>query len=337
MQFRRRGLIAAVLVATVLAVPALSSAQLPGASVSVCQVTGSANAPNYAQVNVAVDQVAAYINQYPGSFVGNCPSSGGTSGGGTPTGAVTVCRATGNVSSPYVEIPVAVDQVAAYLNQNPGSFVGACPAGSGSGSGSGGGTTPNGSLTVCRVSGSANAPSYAQAGVAVDQLAAYLNRNPGAFVGTCPSAGDANGNPGALPTGFVTICKVTGNAASPYATQTIAVNQLSAYLSQPGTILSAPAGGCPTSVPPSSGNGGTPTTTTPGSSSTVVVNTTPNTVVTAQGAGVNESARSDATGRAVLRVRPTRRGIITVRGAGGRVVKRLGVAGVQQSGAALTG
>ena len=70
----------------VLALPVASSGQIPGASVTVCQVTGSASAPNFAEVQVSVDQVAAYLNQYPGSFVGACPASGGggTGGSGNP-------------------------------------------------------------------------------------------------------------------------------------------------------------------------------------------------------------------------------------------------------------
>ena len=37
----------------------------PDASVTVCQVTGSAGAPGFAQVQVSVDQVAAYVNRFP--------------------------------------------------------------------------------------------------------------------------------------------------------------------------------------------------------------------------------------------------------------------------------
>jgi hypothetical protein len=316
-----------------LALPSSSRAQLPGAFVSVCQVTGSVSAPNFAQVNVAVDQLAAYLNQFPSSFVGTCPSSGGSTG--QPSGAVTVCRATGNASSPYAQVSVAADQVATYLNQNPGSFVGTCPASSGSG-GSSGGTLPNGSVTVCSVRGSASAPTYAQANVAIDQLAAYLNRTPG-FVGTCPSAGDPNGNPGPVPTGYATICRLTGNASSPYATLTVPATGLKAYLDRAGTILVAPSGGCPTALPAGSDNSVPPSSTSAGSTSTVPVDTTPNTVVTATGAGVHSSGKSDANGHAKITIKPKRRGIVTIRGAGGRVIKKIGVSARRQSGASLTG
>ncbi len=341
---RCRVVMLVALLAAILALPATSSADLvPGASVTVCQVTGGASAPNYAQVAVAVDQVAAYLNQFPGSFVGTCPSSSPPSSGGgsgTPNAAVTVCHVTGNATTPYTEVTIAADQVAAYLNQNAGSFVGACPnSGSSSGSGSGGTPVPNGSLAVCKVTGSASALNYAQVVVTVDQLAAYLNRNAG-FVGACPSAGDPNGNPGALPTGFVTICKVTGNASTPYTALTVAADRVGAYLNQAGTIAPAPAGGCPTSVPVGAGSetpGSTPSTVTSGSSTTVAVNTTPNTVVTATGAGVNAKTKSDTKGRAVVKIKPKRRGIVTIRGAGGKVIKRVGVAGARTSGKSLTG
>ena len=74
------GLVVALVSMVVLALPVASNGQIPGlpsASVTVCQVTGSASAPNFLEVQVSVDQVAAYLNQFPGSFVGACPASGG--------------------------------------------------------------------------------------------------------------------------------------------------------------------------------------------------------------------------------------------------------------------
>lgn len=69
-----RGLVLPLLCGFVLALPVASNGQeLPGASVTVCQVTGSASAPNLLEVQVSVDQLAAYLNQFPGSFVGACP------------------------------------------------------------------------------------------------------------------------------------------------------------------------------------------------------------------------------------------------------------------------
>ena len=390
----------------VLLAPGIGAADsLPGASVTVCQVTGSASAPNYAQVDVSVDQVAAYLNQFPGSFVGTCPS-GGTGSTTTPVATANVCQVTvvGGVTS-YALVQVAVDQLQVFLNQNPGSFQGSCPTGSGGGTGgTGGGVPANGSISVCQVTGSASAPNYAQATVAVSNLAAYLNQNPGSFVGTCPTsgsptgspgalpngfvtlcsatgslsapqyaqvtvgltdlqaalnrqpgsfvgacptAGDVNGNPGPVPSGFVTICRLTGNATTPYATLTLAISQLGAYLNQAGNILAAPNGGCPTAVPggggtvtggsgPGSQPGNSPGSSSPGSSSTIIVQTTPNTVVAATGAGTNSTTKSNAQGQAKVTVKPKKKGIITVRGAGGKVIKRIGVTG-RQSGAQLTG
>jgi hypothetical protein len=393
---------------SVLALPASSRADLPGASVTVCQVTGSASAPNYAQVQVRVDQVAAYLNEFPGSFVGSCPSSGG-GGSTTPVATVDVCQVTvaGGVTN-YAQVQVAIDQLQAFLNQHPGSFQGTCPTGSGDTGGTGGGTggvvPVNGSVTVCRVTGSVSAPDYALATVAVNDLAAYLNRNPGSFVGSCPTsgspagspgslpngfvticsltgslsapryaqltvavtdlqaalnrrpgsfvgacptAGDLNGNPGPVPSGFATICRLTGNATTPYTTLTVAVSQLGAYLNQAGNILAAPNGGCPTAVPGSGGTvtggsgpgsqpGNSPGSSSPGSSSTIDVQTTPNTVVTSSGAGTNGHTKSNAQGKARVRVKPKKKGIITIRGAGGKIIKRIGVTG-RQSGAQLTG
>ncbi|MBA3244154.1 MAG: hypothetical protein H0T61_03135 [Actinobacteria bacterium] len=344
----------------------------PIATVLVCQVTGSASAPSYAQVDVAVDQVAAYISQFPGSFAGTCPApgtggsggGGGAGGGGNLPGAgVAVCNvAVSGGAFSFVNVNIAVDRLAAYLNQHPGSFAGTCPAGSGTGSGSGSGNSPNGALVVCRVTGGINAPRFAQVAVAVDQLAAYLNRNSGTFVGGCPTTGDPNGNPGLVPAGFLTICRVTGSAATPYAALTVAASRIGVFLNQAGTILPAPAGGCPTSVDSdtSSGNGGgggsdsgsgsgsgsgssetgslsAPSSTTVGTAATVVVKTTPNTVVTARGAGVKGAAKSNKKGRAVIRIKPTKRGLIQVRAAGGKIVKRIGVTSVTTSAKHLTG
>ena len=422
-----RKLLPVLVGALALAAPTISVAQLPGVSVTVCQVTGTVSAPSYAQVTLSVDQVAAFLNQYPGSFVGTCPASPPppTGGGGTPVNAaVTICQVTGNVTTPFTEVNVAVDQVAAYLNQHPGSFVGSCPAagggtggggttgglpsgsvticrvsgsasapslaevsvavdqvaaflnenpgsfvgscpasggggtGGGGGDGTGGGALPSAGVAICRVTGSASAPSFAQVAVAADQVAAFLNTNRGSFVGTCPSAADPNGTPGPAPLGYVTICHVTGNAATPYATLTLTVDQLAAYLRSAGDIIPAPAAGCPTALPGGGGGGGggagggggggggggpdgaaagTPSTATVGRTATIVVETTPNTVVTATGAGVRSATKSDERGRAVVKVKPKRPGIITVRGAGGRVMKRIGVAGARRSSGHLTG
>jgi hypothetical protein len=407
--FAAMALLLAALGLAGLALPSASRADLPGGSVSVCQVTGSASVPNYAQVTVGVAELAAYLNQFPGSFVGGCPSGGGGGGGGVvpPIATVGVCQITiaGAVTN-FAQVNVAIDQLNAFLSQYPGSFQGACPAAGTGGGGAGGtgGVLPNGSLTVCRITGTASVPGFAQVAVAVDQLAAYLNanqgsfvgtcpgngapagtpgllpngfvtichvsgslsalsfaqltvamtdlqaalnRSPGSFVGGCPTAGDPNGNPGVVPSGFVTICKLTGNAATPYSTLTILISQLGVYLNQAGNIVALPTGGCPSepsgsggtvtggSGPGSSGGNG-PAGSSPGTPSTIVVHTTPNTVVTASGAGVNTKTKSDASGRSTVKVKPTKRGIVTIRGASGKVIKRIGVSG-RQSGAQLTG
>jgi hypothetical protein len=406
-----RGLVLALLTGLVLALPVTSSGQIhvppvpgaPGASVTVCQVTGSASAPNFLEVQVAVDQVAAYLNQFPGSFVGGCPASGGYGGNPPLNGAVTVCRVSGSASAPVLsEVLVAVDQVAVYLNQNPGSFVGACPSTSGGGNagGSTGGTGPlNAVVTVCRITGNVNAPDivqlslnvdqvvaflnqspgsfigtcpgqggtvtqgpgrilgiplgaalticdvsakgrvlrYVQVNVEIDRVAAYLNQHTGSFVGLCPSSGDPNGTLGNEPLAYVTICRVTGDVLNPLAPITIRLDELEAYLTQAGTIVPAPTAGCPRPDTTSGGGGDEPSTTTPGQTTTVVMRTTPNTVVTATGAGVKASAKSNKQGKAKLKVKAKRAGIITIRAAGNRAVKRIGVASRQRSGANLTG
>ena len=75
------GLVLALVGTLFLALPGTSSGHLPGASVTVCQVTGSASAPNFLEVTVSLDNLAAYLNQFPGSFVGGCPESGGGGNG----------------------------------------------------------------------------------------------------------------------------------------------------------------------------------------------------------------------------------------------------------------
>lgn len=414
---RHGGFILAALLLLVLAIPVGSSGQtVPGATVTVCQVTGSASAPSFAEVQVSVSEVTAFLNQYPGSFVGSCPSdSGGSGSTGEPVnGAVTVCRVSGSASSPvFSEVLVATDDVTVFLTQNPGSFVGSCPASSGGGGSSGTGPV-NGSVTVCRVTGSASAPDYAELTLEVSRVAAFLNQNPGSFIGTCPGegapvtqgpgqvlgfpaggalavcqvtasgralsfaqvnvavvnlaaflnqhpasfvglcpgSGDANGTINEDPLGYVTICRVTGNADTPLAPITIRVSELALYLTRAGTIVPAPASGCPLSGGGGPGSGGgtgdtgdtgdstetsEPSTGTTGETQTIVVQTTPNTVVTAQGAGVNQATKSDKKGKAKLTVTPKKKGIITVRADKGRVVKRIGVTSTRQSAASLTG
>ena len=186
------GLVLVLCALLFLARPEVSPGQVPTASVTVCQVQGSAGAPGFAQVTVSVDQVAAYLNQHPGSFVGSCPASdGGSSGQAAPplTGAVTVCRVSGSASAPILsQVVVGADQVAAYLNQNRGSFAGPCPASSGGGNAGGSdGTGPlNAVVTVCRVTGNVQAPGLAQLNLAVDEVAAFLNQNGRSFVGHMP-------------------------------------------------------------------------------------------------------------------------------------------------------
>ena len=112
--------------------------------------------------------------------------------GESPNGSVTVCRVCGSANAPLLtEVAVAADQVAAYLNQNPGAFVGSCPSGpGGNGSESSGSAGPvSAVVTVCRVTGTADAPGLAQLELAVADLAAFVNRNPGSFIGTCPGNG----------------------------------------------------------------------------------------------------------------------------------------------------
>jgi hypothetical protein len=193
-------------------------------------------------------------------------------------------------------------------------------------------------LTICHVTTNANVRRLLQVNVAIDRAAAFLNQNPGSFVGLCPSSGDPNGTLGNEPLGYVTICRVTGDARSPLAAVTVRVDQLDAYLAQAGTIVPAPTSGCPRpAAPPGGGGGGEPSTTTPGQTTTVVVQTTPNTVVTATGAGVKTSTKSNKKGKAKLKLKPKRPGIVTVRASGNKPVKRVGVLSETRSGANLTG
>jgi hypothetical protein len=396
------GLVLALVGTFFLALPGTSSGQLPGASVAVCQVTGSASAPNFLEVKVSVDQVAAYLNQFPGSFVGSCPESGGAGAGNNPplNGTVTVCHVSGGARTPILsEVLVSVDQLTAHLNQNPGSFVGACPASDdgGNAGGSGGGTGPlNAVVTVCRVTGNVNAPDIVQLTLNLDQVAAFLNKNPGSFIGTCPGKGgtvtkppgrilgiplgaglticqvtvngkalrfvqanvvidrvraflnqhpgsfvglcassdDSNGTIGNEPLGYVTICRVTGDAKSPLAPVTVQRENLGYYLTRAGTVVQPPTSGCRASTPPD--DEAPPSSIEPGQPETIIVNTTPNTVVTATGAGIKQSTTSNKQGKAKLEVK-AKKGVITVRAAGGNVVKRIGVASATGSGANLTG
>jgi hypothetical protein len=395
------GLALALVGTLFLALPGTSSGQLPGASVTVCQVTGSASAPNFLEVNVSVDQLAAYLNQFPGSFVGSCPESGGGGADNPPlSGVVTVCRVSGTASAPILsEVLVSVDQLTAYLNQNPGSFVGACPPADdgGNAGGPGGGTGPlNAVVTVCRVTGNVNAPDIVQLTLRVDQVVAFLNQNPrsfigtcpgeggtvtrppgrilgiplgagvticqvtaqarvlrfiqvnvlidrvkaflnqhpGSFVGLCPSGDDSNGTIGHEPLGYVTICRVTGDVRNPLAPITVRQDELEVWLTRAGTVLLGPTAGCRAATPPD--DGAPPSSIEPGQPEVIIVDTTPNTVVTATGAGVKQSAKSNKQGKAKLKVKAKKKGIITVRAAGGDVVKRIGVAG-SRSGANLTG
>jgi hypothetical protein len=228
----------------------------------------------------------------------------------------------------------------AFLNHNPGSFIGTCPGQGGTvtqGPGRILGIPAGAALTICQVTGSAKALRFVQVNVAIDRVAAFLNQNPGSFVGLCPNSGDPNGTIGNEPLAYVTICRVTGDVNNPLAPITVRVNELNAYLAQAGTIVPAPTSGCPRRQTTPGGGGGEPSTTPPGQTTTVVVQTTPNTVVTAKGAGVDQSTKSNKKGKATLTVKPKKKGIITVRGSGGHVVKRIGVVSASRSGAELTG
>lgn len=253
-------IVLAVAAASMLLLPVTASGQIgPDASVTVCRVTGSVSVPEYAQVQVSVSQLAAFLNQNAGSFVGGCPASSGGNGGNPPpvNGAVTVCRVSGNASTRVLtEVLVSVDQVAAFINQNPGSFAGACPASSDDGgNGTTRGTGPvNATVTVCRVTGSVNAPQLAQLNLAVDQVAAFVNQNPGSFIGTCPGeGGTVTQGPGrilGIPVGAaLSICQITGNAAALRLVQVnVAVERVAAFLNQhKGSFV----GLCPSSDDPS--------------------------------------------------------------------------------------
>ena len=254
---------------------------------------------------------------------------------------MTVCRVTGNVNAPdIVQLTLNVDQVVAFLNQNPGSFIGTCPGQGGTvtqGPGRILGIPLGAALTICQVTTNARVLRFTQVNVAADRVAAFLNQNPGSFVGLCPSSDDPNGTLGNEPIGYVTICRVTGDVNNPLAAITIRLDELQAYLARAGTVVPAPTGGCPATDTTPGGGGGPPTTTPPGQTTTVVVQTTPNTVVTATGAGVKAKTKSNKQGKAKVKVRPKRAGIVTVRGSGNRVVKRIGVVSRTTSGANLTG
>jgi hypothetical protein len=106
------------------------------AVVTVCRVTGNVNAPDILELTLNVNQVVAFLNQNPRSFIGTCPGQGGTVTQGPgrilglPLGAaLTICEVTGNAKAlRFAQVNVAIDRVAAFLNQNPGSFAGLCPS-----------------------------------------------------------------------------------------------------------------------------------------------------------------------------------------------------------------
>lgn len=402
---RLRGLVLALAGLVVLVLPVTSSSQLlpnpPAvASVTVCQLTGSATAPHFAQVTVSVDQLAAYLNQFPGSFVGSCPEPRGADSRSLG-GSVRMCRVSGSASAPILsEVLIAADQVAVYLAQNPGSFVGPCPASSGGNAGQSSGTGPvSAVVTVCKVTGKVRAPElvqltlrvdrvaaflnqnarsfigtcpgeggtvtsgpgrilgipagaalsicrvtadgralrFVQVNVAVERVAAYLNQHAGSFVGLCPSEGDPNGTLGNEPLGYVTICRVTAAADGGLAAATVPIRDLRAYLARPGTVIPAPASGCPQVRREQPGDASPPSTISPGERKEIIVRTTPDTVVTAKGAGVSKTTKSDQKGKAKVTVKPKRAGVVTVRAAGGKPVKRVGVAATTRSAAGLTG
>ena len=160
-----------------------------------------------------------------------------------------------------------------------------------------------------------------QVNVAIERVAAYLNQNPGSFVGLCPSSGIRTGRSGTSrsATSRSVASRVT---CEPARAVTIRVDRGQAYLAQPGTIVARTTSGCPRRR--TSGSATEPPATTPTATSTVTVQTTPNTVVTARGAGV--TSRPRATGRAGRgKVKPKKAGIVTIRATAGRVVKRIGV------------
>ena len=324
------------------------SSGLSGA-VTVCRVSGSASAPVLTEVLVGVDQVAAYLNQNPGSILGSCPAKAGgnaTGQSGAPAGpvsaVVTVCRVTGSVDAPVLaQLNLTVEEVAAFIARSPGSFIGTCPGKGGSvtqGPGRILGIPVGSALTICRVSSSGNVLQLVQENVAIERVAAFLRART-----RTPSSGSAGPRAtrtariGDEPLGYVTICRVTGLAGTPLAAVTIRLDELEAYLARAGTVLSPGAAGCPRVTSQQDDPNHPPTEAPVGKPTTVVVHTTPNTVVTAKGAGVNQSTTSDKKGKAKLTVKPKRPGLVTVRSTAGRAAMTLGATSPKRSGGNLTG
>ena len=261
-------------------------------------------------------------------------------GGIGPLNAVvTVCRVTGDVDAPNIlQLTLGVYEVVAFLNQNPGSFIGTCPGKGGAVPKKPGrilGIPLGAALTICKVTTNAKALGFVQVNVLVDRVRAFLNQHPASFVGLCPSGDDSNGTIGSTPLGYVSVCRVTGDVKNPLAPVTVRLEELEAYLTRAGTVVPGPLSGCRAVAPPDSG--APPSSMEPNEPEIIVVETTPNTIVTATGAGVNESAKSNKKGKAKLEVKAKKKGVVTVRAAGGRVVKRVGVAAPTRSGANLTG
>ena len=136
----------------------------------------------------------------------------------------------------------------------------------------------------------------------------------------------------------VIICVATGSKKHPFRELVLPLAALEQRQKKAGDISPAPEGGCPTAGEVRAvEQAGTPRQVRAGEPIRIRVTTVPNGVVSIAGAGVRRTATASSTGLVRVTVRPSRAGIVLVRGASPTPLRRIGVLGAQTSGRPLTG
>lgn len=182
-------------------------------------------------------------------------------------GKLTICHATGNATTPYDQITLDFNGLAAHADHKDDLIpapAGGCPKAVETG-------TNVGKLTICHATASASKP-YTEITIDFNGLKGHSNHKSDiipAPAGGCPSVtptpaitatitatATVTATPSGTTTpeatvsggqdGTITICHATGSTKNPYVMITVSVNGLNGHGNHPRDIIPAPAGGCPT-------------------------------------------------------------------------------------------
>ncbi|MHB8644039.1 MAG: hypothetical protein ACYDA3_14270 [Gaiellaceae bacterium] len=136
----------------------------------------------------------------------------------------------------------------------------------------------------------------------------------------------------------VVVCAATGSEKHPYHELKLPAAAIQHRHKKAGDITPAPEGGCPTTADVKAAEQAkAPLQTNVGQQVTIHVTAVPNTTVTVKGAGVDQSVTTTTAGIATVTIKPTKPGIVAVKGASSKPLAMFGVLGARSSGLAFTG